>query len=182
MLYPIPSNLDFFWKYCLILEVLLQSYACHHHDGELQLALECTENAIKNSTVKLLLPTDEIIDLLNLCLTWTYFQNKVKHYKQLHGTAMGSPVSVFVAEIVMQNVEEQALANNTRTIPLSLHYVDDTFTAVRGPIKMFFSLNLSPTLHLHFQEIQLHSLKVATLDFYTSLHPHPPLLKAFSVL
>ena len=43
---------------------------------------------------------------------------------------MGSPVSVFVAEIVMQNIEEQALATYTRTIPLWLRYVDDTFTAV----------------------------------------------------
>ena len=80
------------------------------------------------------------MDLLNLRLTWTYFQNNVKNYKKLHSTAMGSPVSVVVAEIVMQNVEEQALANNTRTIPLSLHYVDDTFTAVRGRIKMFYHL------------------------------------------
>ena len=30
----------------------------------------------------------------------------------------------------MQNIEEQALATYTRTIPLSLRYVDDTFTAV----------------------------------------------------
>ena len=43
---------------------------------------------------------------------------------------MGSPVSVVVAEIVMQNIEEQALATYTRTVPLWLHYVDDTFTAV----------------------------------------------------
>ena len=47
--------------------------------------------------------------------------------KQLNGTAMGSPVSVVVAEIVMQNIEEQALATYTRTIPLWLRYVDDTF-------------------------------------------------------
>ena len=60
----------------------------------LQLALDCTENAIKNSTVELPLPTDDIMDLLNLCLTSTY---NGKHYKQLHGTAMGSPVSVVVA-------------------------------------------------------------------------------------
>ena len=39
------------------------------------------------------------MDLLNLCLTSTYFQYNGKHYKQLHGTAMGSPVSVVVAEI-----------------------------------------------------------------------------------
>ena len=71
----------------------------------LQLALDCTENAIKNSTVELPLPTDDIMDLLILCLTSTYFQYNGKHYKQLHGTAMGSPVSVVVAEIVMQNIE-----------------------------------------------------------------------------
>ena len=70
------------------------------------------------------------MDLLNLCLTSTYFQYNGKHYKQLHGTGMNSPVSVVVAETVMQNIEEQALATYTRTIPLSLRYVDDTFTAV----------------------------------------------------
>ena len=43
---------------------------------------------------------------------------------------MGPPVSVVVAEIVMQNIEEQALATYTRTVPLWLRYVDDTFTAV----------------------------------------------------
>ncbi|CAH3105924.1 unnamed protein product, partial [Porites lobata] len=90
----------------------------------------CTEKAIKNSAVELSLPTDDIMDLLNLCLTSTYFQHNGKHYKQLHGKAMGSPVSVVVAEIFMQNIEEQALATYTRTVPLWLRYVDDTFTAV----------------------------------------------------
>jgi len=63
------------------------------------------------------------MDLLNLCLTLTYFQYNGKHYKQLHGT-------VVVAEIVMQNIEERALATYKRTLPLGLRYVDDTFTAV----------------------------------------------------
>ena len=91
----------------------------------LQLALDCTEKAIKNSTVELPLPTDDIMDLpvLNLCLTSTYFQYNGKHYKQLHSTAMGSPVSVVVAEIVMQNIEEQALATYMRTITLWLRYI-----------------------------------------------------------
>ena len=35
----------------------------------LQLALDCTENAIKNSTVKLPLPTDDIMDVLILSYT-----------------------------------------------------------------------------------------------------------------
>ena len=96
----------------------------------LQLALDCTENAIKNSAVELPLPSDDIMDLLNLCLTSTYCQYSGKHYKQLHGTAMGAFVSVVVAEIFMQNIEDQALATYTRTIPLWLCYVDDTFTVV----------------------------------------------------
>ena len=43
---------------------------------------------------------------------------------------MRSPVSVVVAEIVMQNIEEQALASYSETLPLWLRYVDDTNTAV----------------------------------------------------
>ena len=46
----------------------------------LQLALDCTENAIKNSTVELPLPTEDIMDLLNLYLTSTYFQYNGKHW------------------------------------------------------------------------------------------------------
>ena len=43
---------------------------------------------------------------------------------------MVSPISVVVAEIVMQHLEERALETCRQTIPLWLRYVDDTFTAV----------------------------------------------------
>ena len=46
----------------------------------LQLALQCTETAILQSTDPLPLPTEDIMDLLNLCLTSTYFQYNGKHY------------------------------------------------------------------------------------------------------
>ena len=58
----------------------------------------------------------------------TYFQYNSQHYK--HGKAIGSPVSMVIAEIVMQNIEEQALATYKRTIPLWRRYVDVTFSAV----------------------------------------------------
>ena len=96
----------------------------------LQPALDCTKTAINKSHYQPPLPTDDLMDLLHLRLTSTYFQYNGKHYKQLHGTAMGSPVSVVVAEIVMQNIEEQALATYSETLPLWLRYVDDTITAV----------------------------------------------------
>ena len=66
------------------------------------------------------LPTEDM-DLLNLYLTSTYFRHNGKKYKKLHGTAMGSPVSVVVAEIVMQNIEESArstLTNDTTLVTL----------------------------------------------------------------
>ena len=92
----------------------------------LQLATDYIDNA---TTVELPLPTDDIMDLLNFCLTLTYFQYNVKHFKQLPG---GSYV---LAEIFMQNTEEQAIATYTRTIPLWLRYDDDTFTAVHAKTK-----------------------------------------------
>jgi len=49
------------------------------------------------------------MDLLSLCLTPTYLHYNGKHYKQLHGIAMGSPVSVVVAGIVMQHAVWAAL-------------------------------------------------------------------------
>ena len=103
----------------------------------LQLALDCTETAINSSTIELLLPTDDLMDLLNLCLTSTYFQYNGKNYKQLHGAAMGSLVSVVVAEGIMQNIEERALVTYQRTLPLWLRYVDDTLTAVHRRNRRF---------------------------------------------
>ena len=69
------------------------------------------------------------MELLTLCLNSTYFQYNGKHYKQLHGTAIGSPVSVIVVEIVMQAFEERDIATYQQT-PICLRYVDDTFTIV----------------------------------------------------
>ena len=83
----------------------------------LQLVLESTKTAINEFTDALPLPTEDIVELLELCLTSTYFQYDGKHYKQLHGTAMGSPVSVVVAEIVMQSIEERALASYKHMLP-----------------------------------------------------------------
>ena len=94
----------------------------------LQLALDCTKSVINKSHYQPQLPTEDLMNLLHLCLTSTYFQYNGKHYKQLHGTALGSPVSVVVTEIVMQNIEDQALATYSQTVPLWLRYVDDTIT------------------------------------------------------
>jgi len=51
------------------------------------------------------------IDLINgpeICLNSTKFTFRGKHYKEVFGTAIGSPVSV-VANLVMKDVEKRAL-------------------------------------------------------------------------
>ena len=137
----------------------------------LQLALDCTETAINNSTFKLPLPTNDIMDLLNLCLTSTYFQYNGKHYRQLHGTAMGSLVSVVVAEIVMQNIEEQALATYKQTVPLWLRYVDDTFTAVhKDEIDIFHEHLNRQNADIQFTREVEENGKIPFLDCLVSRH------------
>ena len=85
---------------------------------QLQLALDCTGTLLQQTAndTPLPLPNDKIMDLLKLCLESTFFQYNGRHYKQLHGTAMGSPASVVVAEIVMQHIEKRAVATYDQTI------------------------------------------------------------------
>ena len=59
---------------------------------------------------------DEIIKLLEFCLSAAFLSCKGKYYKQTYGTAMGSPVSVIVANLVMEEIEERAISEYPITI------------------------------------------------------------------
>ena len=55
------------------------------------------------------LTVEDICSLLKLCLEATYLSFRGRIYQQVHGTAMGSPVSVVVANLVMEDIEQKAL-------------------------------------------------------------------------
>ena len=76
------------------------------------------------------LSVDEICSLLNLCLDATYLMFDGQVYQQVHGTAMGSPVSVIVANLVMEDIEERALSSFHAPPRFWRRYVDDTCTAL----------------------------------------------------
>ena len=52
-------------------------------------------------------------------------------YKQIHGTAMGSPVSVVVANLVMEDLEMKALNTYANRPRMYYRYVDDTIAAIK---------------------------------------------------
>ena len=56
---------------------------------------------------------------------------------------MGSPVSVVVAEIVMQRLEKKALATYTNPVPFWFRYMDDTLTSLPKNEKSKFLQHLN---------------------------------------
>ena len=77
------------------------------------------------------LSIDNIILLLKFfCLDATYLCFRGKFYQQIFGTAMGSPVSVTIANMVMEYVEEKALSTFPSRPIFWKRYVDDTFTVL----------------------------------------------------
>ncbi len=64
------------------------------------------------------------MDLLNHCLI-NYFQFNGQFYQQVKGMPMGSPISVLIAEAVLQRFEAKVF--KTFTPKLWKRYVDDTF-------------------------------------------------------
>ena len=57
------------------------------------------------------LDIDDIIALLQFTLSNNYFVFNDIIYKQVHGCAMGSPVSLVVANLCMEEIEESAISN-----------------------------------------------------------------------
>ena len=55
------------------------------------------------------LSIDDIISLLEFCITSTYFSFQGKFYEQVEGAAMGSPLSPIVANIYMETFEVEAI-------------------------------------------------------------------------
>jgi hypothetical protein len=73
------------------------------------------------------LQVEDIIELLDICLTTTYFKLEDKFYQQKKGMAMGNSLSPVVSNIFMEHFEETTLDRADHKPTKWLRYVDDTF-------------------------------------------------------
>ena len=61
----------------------------------------------------------QIVTLLEFCLKNTYFHFQGKDYKQVHCTAMGSPISPFLANLFMEKFKVQTLSSAPHPPPMA---------------------------------------------------------------
>ena len=92
------------------------------------------------------LPVEDIIHLLSLCLKTTQFTYNGTYYQQVFGTAMGSPVSAVIANMVVEDVEQRAIATSSVKLFFWKRYVDDVISAVSG--------NKAEHLLSHFNSVE----------------------------
>ena len=68
------------------------------------------------------------MSLLEFVMSTTYFQFDDEFYQQVHGAPMGSPVSVVVADMYMEDLEEAMDTAPQDTTPaMWRRYIDDSF-------------------------------------------------------
>ena len=103
--------------------------ACDVAKRRLEAEMEKEDSSIRARTG---MDVDDILLLLRLCLNTTYFKVNDKLYKQKQGTAMGSPVSVVIANLFMEEVEQKAIQSFSHDVKVWKRYVDDTFVVIRA--------------------------------------------------
>ena len=85
----------------------------------------------------------------------TYLAFRGKFYQQAFGTAMGSPVSVTVANLVLEEVKERALATFQQPPLFWKRYVDDICTALKDSEDESFQQHLNsiePTIKFTMEQ------------------------------
>ena len=82
---------------------------------------------------------EHVTSLLEFCLKTTYFQFQGRFYEQLHGAAMGSPISPIVANLYMEDFETKAISSSAVHPPSTWkRFVDDTFVVIESSRKEEF--------------------------------------------
>ncbi len=106
------------------------------------------------------LKNEHLLGILKLCMQ-TFFTFPGQPYEQIKGTPMGSPISGYIAEIVLQKLE--AAAFETQKPSFWVCYVGDTFAIIKSSRQADFKTHLNSI----FTDIQftMEEEKDGTLPF-----------------
>ncbi len=161
------------------------------HDMCLSCADIAHDRLLKDTTLeeRTALSPEDITKLFTFCLNATYLAYKDNYYQQTFGTAMGSPVSVTVANLVMEDVEERALQSYHSPPLFWKRYIDDV-CAVEPSIT--FTMELESDSKIAFLDIEIQHHENGTLatnvfrkkthtDQYLSFCSHHPTEHKFAV-
>ena len=92
----------------------------------------------------------DFVRVINFIFDTSYFAIDGQFFKQLDGTAMGSPCSPSLANLVMEMCVDSVLNNVDFTVPLAIYYVDDSlFSVPEGKVQSF--LNMFNSYHESIQ-------------------------------
>ncbi|XP_055522514.1 uncharacterized protein LOC129716705 [Wyeomyia smithii] len=70
------------------------------------------------------------LEIVEFCMEASYFRYDNKFYYQTYGTAMGSPLSPILADIVLESIIHNALSHLPFEVPILRKYVDDLFLII----------------------------------------------------
>ena len=73
----------------------------------------------------------DIMTALNLWFDNTYLYFRGKFYRQIFDVAMGLPIFVIIANLVMENVEEEAMSTFLSPPKFRRRYADDKFVIIK---------------------------------------------------
>ena len=103
------------------------------------------------------LTADDIMELLDFVQSTTYFSYNGEIHKQIQGAPMGSPVSVVVSNLFMEDHEEMAITTAPPEMKPKIwrRYVDDSFDIIKKDQRDPFTKHLNsidPTDSIKFTD------------------------------